>query len=202
MSTDPVGQAFQPDTQQAGQAGKPDLPRSQAGKPDLRPAKRNRGWLWYFLVVVVLAVGAAVTLVVYNLGQQLTPEKLEAAHQLWEQKGPKDYEFRYTVRAGGEQEVVNRYAVVVRGGKVRSVTLNEQIQLPANKLAHHSMDRLFDDIERFLILDRQEKRRVFQVAMFDPKDGHLIRFVRRVTATSERQEIKVEQFRALDKPSS
>lgn len=161
-------------------------------------ARRSRGWIWYFLVVVVLAVGAAATLVIYNLGQQLTRERFQTVRKLWEAKGPADYEFRYTFRGGKEAEVFNRHHVVVRGKKVESVTLNDQIRVPARQLRHHSMDALLDFIEDFLDQDEKAKRKVFKVGMFDPRDGHLLRYVRRVTGTTERQEIQVEEFRALD----
>jgi hypothetical protein len=178
-----------------------DNPTPPPGPPPAtaRPAKPNRGWIWYFVVVLVLALGAAGTLVWYNLSQQLTPEKLQAARQLWKEKGPQDYAFRYTSRGGTEREAVNQYAVVVRGGKVESVTLNGQFALPKRQFRDHRMEDLFDLIEDYLDRDEKEKRKVFKVAVFDGKDGHLRRYVRRVTGTRERQEITVEEFRPLGK---
>src|SRR5437016_2156392 len=78
------------------------------------PPKKNLGWLWYFIIVAVLTVAATGGLIWYNLRQQLTPEKLEAARQLWQAKGPRDYDLDYTVRGKMDTD----FRVKVRGRKV------------------------------------------------------------------------------------
>jgi hypothetical protein len=178
----------------------PASPNGQAPPPPARaPARRrNRRWVWFFAVLALLTVAATVTLIVYNLSQQLTREELAKARKLWEEKGPKDYEFRYTTRYGEDRE--DHYAVVVRGGQVRSVTLNNTIHLPREKLRHYSMTALFDQIEDFLDLDSKSGRpKVYKVGRFSPADGHLVRYVRRVMGSRERLEIVVEQFKSEQK---
>ena len=55
------------------------------------------------------------------------------------------------------------------------------------------MTALMDDIETFLEEDTEPGRpRTYSVATFDPVDGHLVRYVRRVMGTSERIEINVQ----------
>ena len=52
---------------------------------DKRP---NRGWIWFFLVVIVMAVTAAAITWSANIRQQLTPAQLAAAQKLWAEKRP------------------------------------------------------------------------------------------------------------------
>jgi hypothetical protein len=159
--------------------------------------RRSRGWIWYFVALVVLTLAAVTTIVVFRWGQMLTPERLEAARKLWEEKGPKDYEFRYVKRIG-EGDRPERFEVAVRGGKVRSVTLNGTIQLPGRLLVYHSMDALFDDIEAFLKLDRELNRpRPTTFAQFAPEDGHLLSYIRGGVADRQRVSIRVEEFKPL-----
>ncbi len=58
--------------------------------------RRNRGWIWYFVILGVLTVAAVGVLVTFNVQQQLKPEQVEAARRLWEAKGPPDYDMTYT----------------------------------------------------------------------------------------------------------
>src|SRR5262245_3537490 len=133
-------------------------------------ARKNRGWLWYFVIVLVLAIAATVWLGVFNLRQQLQREQLDAARKLWEKNGPKDYRFLYTTRRNDEPRV-DRFVVVVRNGKVISVTLNDVVQIEERSLRYHSMPALFDSIETFLVLDADPKRpRTHARGLFDAKD--------------------------------
>jgi hypothetical protein len=192
----------------------PDTPRPPEPPPNGAPSSseiplapdpahsprpgRNRGWIWYFVALLVLSLLATGIIIAYNWSQQLTPEQLEKARTLWEEKGPKDYEYRYKKRIGDEDRA-DHFHVVVRGGKVRSVTLNDTIQIPKEKLIYYGMARMFDDIEDLLKRDSAPgKPQVFKVARFSPEDGHLLRYVRRVMGSRERVEITVEQFRRLD----
>jgi hypothetical protein len=47
------------------------------------PAKKNRRWIWFFVVVFTMAVAATAVLIAFNLRQQLKPEQLAAARRLW-----------------------------------------------------------------------------------------------------------------------
>jgi hypothetical protein len=174
-----------------------------ASIPTPRP-KRNRAWVWYFAILVVLTVLAAGTLVAYNLRQQLKPEQLEKARKHWEQKGPTSYIFAFTKRLGdsGEAEEV---VVRVRDRKVESVTLNGR-PLEDRLKGYYDMAALFDQIEENLERDaKPDARRAYVRAQFDPHDGHLLYYVRRVmgfrpierSRPTERVEIHVERFEPL-----
>jgi hypothetical protein len=160
------------------------------------PPRKSRGWIPFYLVVLVLAVGASAILVIYNLKQQLKTEDLDAAWALWKQQRPPNYILTYTVRKG-EDENVDRYEVRVRGENTESLLLNGKPQ-ERRLFPFYSMDELFGQVSEFLRKDAEPgKPRVFVRAVFDPKDGHLAWFVRRVMGTRERVEIAVESLRPL-----
>jgi hypothetical protein len=192
----------QPEPSQEPRSSLPDSPASpngQAPAPAARaPARRrNRNWIWFFVALVLLTLTAVTTIVVYRWGQMLTPERLEAARKLWAEKGPKDYEFRYVKRIGGGDRP-DRFEVVVRGGRVQSVTLNGT-KLDRRFLAYHSMDALFDDIEVFVKQDRDPKSaRPTTFAQFDPQDGHLVSFMRGGVADRQRVSLRVAEFKPLE----
>jgi hypothetical protein len=160
----------------------------------------NRRWIWYFVVVGCLTVLATTILVVYNLGQQLKPEQLEAARNLWEAKRPADYVLTYTKLGSA----TGTFVVTVRKGKVVSANMLQKVikdgkaelveeQLEPRLYRSYDMDGLFNDIERFLDLAaKKDSPRTYLVATFDPRNGQLLRFVRRVMGTSERIEIDVQ----------
>ena len=154
--------------------------------------KPSRRWIWFFAVVGLLAVAAVTINLVYNLRQQLTPEQLQQARALWEEKGPRSYNLRYQVRSSdGEPEV---FQSEVRDGRVVWARLNGRLLEP--RLWHyHDMRGRFADIQRFLDEDaRPGKPRVFAKAQFDAKTGQLIHYVRAVSATRERVQIDVQEL--------
>jgi hypothetical protein len=158
---------------------------------------RNRGWIWFFLILAGLTVAAIVTLVVYNLGQQLKPEQLAEARKLWVENGLKSYQLSYTVKRGVEQEA-DHYLVRVRDGKVISASVNGHAE-PAGRLHHYGMLRLYDFIDRFLKLDAEPgKPRTYTRALFDANTGGLRWFVRRVMGGHERLEIVVDSLEPLE----
>jgi hypothetical protein len=158
--------------------------------------KGDSGWVWYFVAVGVLAVLAVVVLAVYNLRLQLKPEQLEAARKLWEQKGPHDYRLKYTTKRGDETDE-DVYVVVVRGGVTVSVLRNGR-ELEKRLRLSYGMSALLDDIEDFLKRDSQKGRpRTYTRALFDPGDGHLVHYVRRVMGSRERVEISVQSLEPL-----
>ncbi len=151
---------------------------------------RNRNWLWYFGILVVLTAASIATMIAFNLRQQLKPAQLAAAAARWKQRGPRDYDMTYTKKLG-EAET---YAVQVRNGVVVSAQRNRQ-PVEERLLRHYSMNALFSDIERFLEIDAEPGRpKTFCVATFDPEDGHIRHYVRRVMGSSERVEISVDTF--------
>jgi hypothetical protein len=160
--------------------------------------KRSNAWIWYFALLAVLTVLASGILVAYNLRQQLTVEQLEAARKRWEEKGPASYLLAFTKRLGDKTES-EQLLVRVRNGKVESATLNGQA-LEDRLKGYYTMPALFDQIEESLEKDAKPgARRAYVRAQFDPADGHLLEYVRRVMGSRpiERVEIHVERFEAL-----
>src|SRR6266851_2006146 len=84
---------------------------------------RRRGWIWFFLVLVVLTVIAITVLVGYKRSFQLTAEKLAEARALWKVNGPADYDLDYEIKKLDGKET---YTVQVRVGKAVSATCNGQ----------------------------------------------------------------------------
>jgi hypothetical protein len=160
--------------------------------------KPNRGWIWYFVILGGLTSLAITVLVLYNLRQQLKPEQLEAARKLWDAKRPSDYVLTYT-KTGA---VTGTFIVKVRKGKVVSVDMRQEVpgeqaikvvELERRLYRDHDMGGLFDAIERFLEMDAQkDSPRPYVRALFDPHNGQLRQYVRRVMGTRERIQIDVE----------
>lgn len=151
----------------------------------------NRGWMWFFAILAVLAVVFITVLVRFNLAQQLTPEKLQEARALWERNGPPNYDIAYTEQG----RVSAKYEVRVRNGRVVYAEPDERPL--AQKRIYYGMQALFGFVAQFLKEDSQPGRpRPFTIATFDSRDGHLIHYVRALRGTSERLEIKVE-YRAV-----
>lgn len=149
--------------------------------------RRSRGWIWYFVILAILAIGSAVTLVTYNLQQQLKPEQLAAAEEKWTKNGPRDYDMEFTKQGSA----TGTYQVHVRNGKVVYAEPDERSL--EQKRAYYSMAALFGYVAEFLKEDSQPgARRTYAVAQFDPNDGHLIHYVRRVMGTNQRLEITVQ----------
>jgi hypothetical protein len=88
--------------------------------------------------------------------------------------------------------------VRTRQGRVVSVVWNGQ------RLSPH-LDRFFDQpnlnaaIQRRLELDAESGSRVFHVALFNQRDGHLVRYVRSIMATRERLQIDLRPAAADEK---
>src|SRR5262245_20454978 len=86
-------------------------------------SKTNHGWIHVFVFIGVASVAAAGIMIWYNLSIQLKQEQLDAARQLWQARGPKDYDMTYTRRLN-EETRLDTIKVKVRDGKVRDVLLN------------------------------------------------------------------------------
>jgi Family of unknown function (DUF6174) len=162
----------------------------------LPPPKPNHAWIYYFAFLLVASIGAAGVMIWFNLSIQLTPEQLEAAEKLWREKGPKSYDMIYTKRLN-EESKVDKFDVKVRAGKVQEVLMNgraltkdkEEDQDPR---IHHSMERLFHDVERFQELDKKPgAKKVYVTAIFDDENGALRRYIRRVMGTTLRIEMHI-----------
>jgi len=158
--------------------------------------KPNRGWIWYFAVLIFLSILATTTLIVYNLRLQLKPEQLEAAHKLWDQKGPRDYTLTYLVRKNDET-TTDRFVVTVKGGAAVQSQFNGVAEEP-ERLPHRGMGAMFNDVERFMENDTKAGApRVYVRAIFDEQNGAILWYVHRVMGGTQRVEITVESLEAI-----
>lgn len=156
---------------------------------------KNRRWLWFFGVLVILAVAAVTIPIVYNLRQQLKPGELERAMALWKEHGPSSYNLRYTVKKPNSEE---EYHAEIRSGRVRAAYVNGRLLSP-RMWEYHDMPSLFQNIKGFLNEDAKPgKPRVFTTAQFSADDGRLKRYVRSVTATREHVVIEVKEFMPVE----
>ncbi len=168
--------------------------------------RRSPGWIWFFVVLFLLAGGATAILWIYNLRQQLTPEELAAARQLWKKNRPRNYRLTYTK----EGNIAGTFVVTVRNGEVKSVVMKQEVTengstktvtIPLEKRFYKSsdMDGLFNDLKRFLELKRDpEAGRPFLTAKFDPDDGHINGFIYSNSKTGQRIKVVAELDRLPD----
>src|SRR6476660_6753191 len=161
------------------------------------PPKKNRKWIWYFAVLTVLTIIATATLAIYNIYQQLKPEKLDAAIALWKEKGPKDYVLIYTAKTKDHSaDRDDHYVVKVKDGRAYEVLING-LAAEERQLAYYGMPRLLQYLERFMEIDAEPGRpKTFLRGDFNAKTGALVRYVRRVMGTRQRLEINVESLEA------
>jgi Family of unknown function (DUF6174) len=154
----------------------------------MTPPRQNRGWIWYFVILGLLTAVAVGVLLTFNLQQQLKADQVEAARRLWDAKGPANYDMSYTQKGSAP----GKFRVQVRNKKPISVIRDGQ-PLEERLYRYSDMPALFGFIEDSLRRDAEPgKPRTFTVATFDPDDGHLIHYVRRVMGGTERIEITVE----------
>jgi hypothetical protein len=157
--------------------------------------RRNRSWIWFFVIVGILATAAVTIMILFNQSQQLTRVRLDTAWQKWDKVGPKSYLLVYKVWRGDEQP--DRYVVKVRHGQAVSLELNG-LKTDGDAAKQQSMSEIFNWIDRFLRDDSEpNKPRVYTRAVFDPDDGHVRNYVRRVMGSRERVEIDVEKLTPL-----
>jgi hypothetical protein len=160
----------------------------------------NRNWIWFFVVLAILGIAAISISWIYNVKQQLTPAELTRNRELWETHRPRDYVFEYLKRLGDAEEV---YTVTVRGGRVQSVVMKpkgsaEEIALRPDQYGSYDMSGQFDQIERFLELDREPgARRSYNRATFDPQDGHLLSYDHSRGSASKSVKIIVTRFDSI-----
>src|SRR5262249_2389317 len=107
-----------------------------------------------------------------------------------------DYDMDYTIKKLGSTE---QFHVQVRNGNAVRVTMNDRVALESRLYPYHTMPALFAFIDEFREQDAQPgKPRTFTSVLFDPVDGHLIRYVRSVASKRERQEIIVRLIRLTE----
>ena len=161
-----------------------------------RPPKNNYGWILFFSFIVVASVGVTWFMIWFNLSIQLTPEKLDEARQLWNEKGPKSYNMVYTKRLNDDARLFT-YVVSVRKGKVVEVlengrALEKTPEREDDPLVFHSMDAIFRDLERNMTMDQKPgAKRVYVTAIFDDQTGCVRKYIRRVMGETVRIEMHV-----------
>jgi hypothetical protein len=159
--------------------------------------RRNRGWIWYFVILALLTITSVTIMIAYNKSQQLKPEQLAVARALWAEKGPADYDMEYT-QIGSASGTID---VKVRNGVIVSATLDGRPLDPAQH-RYYDMRGLFNSIDGFLEHDQKPGQpRTFTKATFSAQDGHVIRYIRRVPGSSERLEINVK-LRPVEKSAA
>ena len=160
------------------------------------PPTKNHAWIYFFVFIIVASVGVAGFMIAFNLWIQLKPDQLEEARKLWQEKGPKSYNMVYTKRLNDDAKV-DKFEVEVRGNEVKKVLMNgrplqKEKDEDEDPRIHHSMERLFRDIERFMELDKKpEAKKVYVTAIFDDQNGGLRRYIRRVMGTTLRIEMHI-----------
>jgi hypothetical protein len=156
-----------------------------------------------------MAAAAVVTPFVYNLSLQVTPEQFAAAKAKWEANRPPDYDLKYEekITQNGETETYE-WKVEVRSGRVVTAVCNGRPLYPdpdaglaagpgavaasGPVFQQLSVDGKFARIEEELEKDVAEgQRRNYAMAVFDDRDGHPLRYIRRVKGTGERLEWNV-----------
>src|SRR5947199_201688 len=87
---------------------------------------RLRTSIWFFLILVLLAVAAVAIPIIANLSQQLTPEQIAEARARWEKTGLASYDLRYLERTD-QDETGDIYQIKVRGGEPVSLRVNDRL---------------------------------------------------------------------------
>lgn len=168
---------------------------------------RSRTWLWFFIPLAILASVAIVIPIVYNLGLQLTSEELVKARQRWRDHGTANYDLYYTAKIDTDPEA-DEYWIKVRDGKVVLIVANGEVlrfddaaglalglvvrTLPPVSAAGHTVEEMFDHIERQMQADAEKPgRRNYATASFDSRDGHPVRYVHRTAGTKKRLEWQI-----------
>lgn len=156
--------------------------------------QKNRLWIWYFFILGVLTTAFLTILISFNLRQQLRPEQLRAAQDLWRGKGPRDYDFKYKQVATETES----FEVRVRKGQATAVVRNGE-PLEERLRRYHSMPALFAIMEANLERDQKPgSPRTYCIASFDAADGHLEHYIRSVMGSHERVEITIQEFAPVD----
>lgn len=165
-------------------------------------------WKWFFLIVILLAVGATASLWWFNLRIQLKPEEFDRQHETWLVKRPESYFFEY-LRVEDDASTGKLYRVTVTGGKVtEAYEFDVQVRerrdmnppgtgklLSPGDATRHSMDALFDSAARILAEDAALERRVYVRATFHPENGAILDFVHRIMGTRQRLQLSVTKLR-------
>ena len=140
-------------------------------------------------------------------GQEVTPEAIAQAKQLWTKAGIRDYDLEWTV-AGAQS---NHYYVTVRGGEVRKVESmlpdGRRIVLKSFDTRYFSVDGLFLTMADYVALLKKDQpageSKAAQVVMRfkpDPKLGYPQWFRRDVMGST--QALAIDVVKLVPEPST
>jgi hypothetical protein len=176
------------------------------------PERGKSDWVWFFAVLFVLGAAAVTIPLYYNLSLQLKPQQVEEARALWRSAGPRDHDIDYQERqTHGPDTDEAAYRVMVRDGRVVVVFLDGRLSFLADTAAAlalgpwpralpgtsgaRDIDGIFDHIEDQLRRDLNLSHRPYATATFDKRDGHPMRYVRRIRGGAERLEWTIKLMR-------
>jgi hypothetical protein len=165
----------------------------QPGPAGGAAGRRNRVWVWFFAVLVMLTLLWLGGLWWRSQQLRLTPERLQQARALWDQKRPRDYNLTYAKSVGSTGPTRHEtIRVEVRDGRAVAVTLDDRPitqddrPLSPSRYGRYDMSGLLDDLEEFLDIDAKEPGlRAITVAQFSADDGHLLLYSRQVPRTAD-----------------
>ena len=169
--------------------------------PGLHRPVRSRAWLVFFAILIVMCVAGVMLPILYNLHQQLKAEDLEKNRAHWQADGPKDYDLTFSIRYDGDQ-LPERHIVLVRDGKASFAVCEGEVVHAAPALGSliglagvnaerqrpRDMPAIFGHIDDLLKDQEESNGKNFIVVVFDPRDGHPRRIVRRIRKSSTREE--------------
>ncbi len=170
-----------------------NLPPSESPNgraPGLPPAARRKQALSAKWIVLGVAVGlmGSCTAGLFLLGQRsdaaaavLTPERLQAAEQRWQARGPASYRLKVELRGAQTGDLV----VEVRQGEVVSLTRNGATPSQKRTWAYWSVPGQFDVLHTDLE-NAEQSRQIFQTdsgtgvlrAEFNTEYGYPVRYER------------------------
>jgi len=167
--------------------------------------QRNRGWIWFFVVLGILAAAAVTINMLYSARQRLTMDQLRSAQERWDRTGPRDYDLVIDKTIGsatpGGDKTRDRITVEVRGGKCRAGKINGQ-PLDERLLSEYDMAGWLSFVEEFVRQsEKPDAPRTFLSADFEPQTGALLRFRRSVRTTREWVEV-VFQLTTVNPPAA
>lgn len=159
--------------------------------------RRRRSPVW--MLAAAVAMGAAVAVLVRrDAPPPLTPERLAAARDLWQERGPDTYDIELDVYA--DRLAKAHYAVRVRQGEVTSTVRDGTAVASAEEA--FSVAGLFAMLERELELSGDPQAgfgappgyRAYLFARFDARSGRPTHYRRTVGGAAGGVEIRVERF--------
>jgi len=166
----------------------------------------KRNWVYYWLILAALGIVAIAVPIAYNLKVQLTLDQLIRARQLWANHAPGKYQLLVMIRYD-DNPASEELHLWVEDGKVVQIFRNDEplsfhqamgLVVGGIVLARERFDfqgqtveGLFARMEKQLKADEADSagnRRNYSTAVFDPVNGHPVRYVHRVSGTRQRQE--------------